>query len=189
MVTLLYANRDDSHKSYEEDYTICTLTDRTAVKMVSKMVVLDDIDRQVLRILRDRPRVPVAQLARLASVARGTAQARIDRLEKQRVIVGYGPDVDAGAIGLGVLAFVTLEIAQGRDQAVVDHLVDIAEILEVHAITGPGDLLCRVVARSNRHLDEVLQEMVSTPGITRSSTQLALQTRFSRAVVDVALAE
>jgi len=152
------------------------------------MAKLDDIDRQVLGILRDRPRIPIAQLARLASVARGTAQARIDRLEKQRVIVGYGPDVDAAAIGFGVLAFVTLEIAQGRDQAVVDHLEEIPEILEVHAITGPGDLLCRVVARSNQHLDEVLQKMVSAVGITRSSTQLSLQTRLARAVVDVALA-
>ncbi len=148
---------------------------------------LDDVDKRVLAILRDRPRVPVAQLARLASVARGTAQARIDRLEKQGVITGYGPDVDAAAIGFGVLAFVTLEIAQGRDQAVVEHLEEIPEILEVHAVTGPGDLLCRVVARSNRHLDEVLQAMVSTPGITRSSTQLALQTRFGRSVVDLAL--
>lgn len=154
---------------------------------VGKLQNLDHIDRTVLGILRDKPRVPIAQLARLASVARGTAQARIDRLERKGVIRGYGPDVDAAAIGFGVLAFVTLEIAQGRDRDVVAHLETVPEILEVYAVTGPGDLLCRVVARSNRHLDEVLQTMVSTPGITRSSTQLALRTRFRRSEVDLAV--
>ncbi|NIR35638.1 MAG: Lrp/AsnC family transcriptional regulator [Actinobacteria bacterium] len=146
---------------------------------------LDDIDRSILRLLRDRPRLPVAELARLASVARGTAQARLDRLEASGVIRGYGPDIDAVAVGFGVLAFVTLEITQGQDEAIIDHLDAIPEVLEVHAVTGPGDLLCRVVARSNRHLDEVLGRVLSSPGARRTATQLVLDTRFRRTEVDV----
>jgi DNA-binding Lrp family transcriptional regulator len=152
------------------------------------MTDLDDIDRRILRILRDRPRVPVAELARLASVARGTAQARLDRLEATGVVVGYGPDVDPGAIGFDVLAFVTLEIAQGRGDAVIAHLAAIPEVLEVHAVTGPGDLLCRIAARSNRHLDEVLQRVLAAPETRRTITQLSLSTRLVRSAVDLATA-
>lgn len=152
------------------------------------MTDLDATDRHILAILRHRPRTPVAELARLASVARGTAQARIDRMEAAGVIRGYGPDVDAAAIGFGVLAFVTLEIAQGQDHAVIEQLEAIPEVLEVHAVTGPGDLLCRVVARSNEHLDEVLQRVLATSGARRTVTQLALSTRFSRDPVDLAIA-
>ncbi len=52
-------------------------------------------------------------------------------------------------------------------------------------MTGPGDLLCRVVARSNRHLDEVLGRVLSSPGARRTATQLVLDTRFRRTEVDV----
>ena len=152
------------------------------------MIDLDDVDRRILAILRERPRTPVAEIARLASVARGTAQARIDRLERTGVVTGYGPDLDAEAIGFGVSAFVTLEITQGQDHAVVEHLATVPEVLEVHAVTGPGDLLCRVVARSNAHLDEVIQEMLAAPGAGRTVTQLALNTRLRRAVIDLVIA-
>ncbi len=153
----------------------------------SIMNPLDDIDRSLLAILAEQPRLPIAKLARLASVARGTAQAHIDRMERTGIITGYGPDLDPAAIGYDVLAFVTLEIAQGRDAQVVAHLSTIPEILEVFAVTGPGDLLCRVVARSNDHLDQVLQAMLGAPGINRSATQLALQTRLQRPFVGVAV--
>ncbi len=81
---------------------------------------LDDIDINLIRLLRTRPKTPVAELARLANVARGTAQARITRMEEAGVIEGYGPDISAAAIGYDVLAFVTLEIAQGQDGAIAD---------------------------------------------------------------------
>jgi DNA-binding Lrp family transcriptional regulator len=152
------------------------------------MTDLDDVDRRILAILRERPRTPVAEIARLATVARGTAQARIDRLERTGVVTGYGPDLDAEAIGFGVAAFVTLEITQGQDHAVVEHLASVPEVLEVHAVTGPGDLLCRVVARSNVHLDAVIQQMLAAPAAGRTVTQLALSTRLRRAVVDLVIA-
>lgn len=149
---------------------------------------LDDIDVTLLRLLRTQPKTPVAELARLAQVARGTAQARIDRMERIGVIVGYGPDVDAAAIGHGVLAFSTLQIAQGQGDAVVAVLASIPQVLEVHAVTGTGDLMCRIVARSNEHLHEVLQAMLAAPGILRTETHLALHTRLRRSEVDLVIA-
>lgn len=149
------------------------------------MINLDEIDVNLLALMRSRPKTPVAELARLANVARGTAQARISRLEASGVIVGYGPDVVASAIGYDVLAFLTLEIAQGQDDAIAAQLEPIAEVLEAHAVTGPGDLLCRVVAHSNEHLHEVLQRILSVSGITRTQTNLVLHTRLDRTEADL----
>ena len=59
--------------------------------------------------------------------------------------------------------FTTLEIAQGSDDQILAGLADIGEVLEVHAVTGPGDLHLRVVARSNEHLHDVLQRILSCP--------------------------
>ena len=152
------------------------------------MTSLDDIDISLIHIMRTRPKTPVAELARLANVARGTAQARITRMEEAGIVEGYGPDVSAVSIGYDVLAFVTLEIAQGQDDAIVTHLTAIPEVLEVHAVTGPGDLLCRVVARSNEHLHHVLQQVLAAPGITRTETHLALHTRLRRTEADLVIA-
>ena len=77
-------------------------------------------------------------------------------------------------MGYDVLAFVTLEIAQGRLADVVEHLAGIPEVLEVHATTGPGDLHARVVARTNEHLQHVIGASSTCSGIIRTTTQIAL---------------
>ena len=78
-------------------------------------------------------------------------QARLAKLVDRGAIRSFGPDVAPEAIGCPVLAFVFLEIAQGRLEQAVAVLEDIPEVLEVHGTTGPRDLLCRVVARDNGH--------------------------------------
>ena len=145
----------------------------------------DDLDARLIGLLRSAPNLPVVEMARRLDVARGTVQARLDRLIRDGIIVGFGPDLDAAATGFGVLAFTTLEIAQGSDAQILAGLADIAEVLEVHAVTGPGDLHLRVVARSNEHLHDVLQRILELPGIMRTQTQLALHTSIDRTVADL----
>jgi DNA-binding Lrp family transcriptional regulator len=119
----------------------------------------------------------VLEASRRLKVARGTVQARLDRLQQRGVVTGYGPDIDPEALGHGVTAFVTLEIRQasGHDP-VADGLAAIPEVLEVHTITGPGDMLCRVVARTNADLQRVIDAIVAVPGVVRAATVIALAT-------------
>lgn len=135
---------------------------------------IDALDARLMRALAETPRAGIMELARQLKVARGTVQARLDRLTKRGVITGFGPDVALPAIGYGVLAFCTLEIAQGRLDDVVAHLREIPEVLEAHAITGPGDLHLRVVARTNEDLQTVINRILEVQGINRSTTVIAL---------------
>ena len=73
-----------------------------------------------------------------------------------------------------MLAFTSIEIAQGRLHDVVEHLRDIPEVLEAHATTGIGDLHCRVVARTNSHLQDVVNRILEVQGIDRTTTVIAL---------------
>ncbi|HEY3485634.1 MAG TPA: Lrp/AsnC family transcriptional regulator [Ilumatobacteraceae bacterium] len=150
--------------------------------------LLDDLDRALIGLLRREPHLAVVEVARRLGVARGTAQARLTRLERDGVVEGYGPDLSRRALGYGVLAFTTLEIAQGNDTVIIAGLEGIREVLEVHAVTGPGDLLCRIVAHSNDHLREVLARILALPGINRAETHLALGTPVSRTLADVVAA-
>jgi len=116
-------------------------------------------------------------------VARGTVQARLDKLRRRGVVSGFGPQLDLRALGYGVLAFTTLEIAQGRLADVVEHLRDIPEVLEAQATTGPGDLHCRLVARTNEHLQQVINRMLEVQGIDRTSTVIALSDQIALRVL------
>ncbi len=146
---------------------------------------LDHTDRALIGELRARPKSSITDLARRVGVARGTVYSRIERLERTGVIAGYGPDVDPRAAGFGVLGFVTLEIEQGSHAITMDHLRAVPEVLQVHTITGDGDLLCVVVATSNDHMHQILQGITADPVISRSRTQLALHTDEIRSVADV----
>ena len=131
---------------------------------------IDGLDARLIRALAATPRAGVVELARRLGVARGTAQARLDRLQVQGVITGFGPELSLRALGYGVLAFTTLEIAQGRLDDVVGHLRDIPEVLEAHGTSGTGDLHCRVVARTNTDLQRVINRILEVRGIDRSTT-------------------
>ena len=135
---------------------------------------LDDLDGRLIAALAEMPRAGILELARQLGVARGTVQARLDKLMSRGVVTGFGPDLDLRAMGYGVLAFTTIDIAQGRLGDVVEHLREIPEVLEAHATTGPDDLLCRVVARSNDHLQQVLNRILEVQGISRTTTVIAL---------------
>jgi DNA-binding Lrp family transcriptional regulator len=139
--------------------------------------MIDELDARLIELLSTEPRIGVLEASRRLGVARGTVQARLDRLQNRGVITGYGPDIDPAALGHAVTAFVTLELTQsaGRDQ-VAEHLAAIGEILEAHTITGPGDMLCRVVARTNADLQRVIDAIVAAPGVVRTSTVIALAT-------------
>jgi DNA-binding Lrp family transcriptional regulator len=150
------------------------------------MTALDDLDAALVEQLRAEPRATEARLARLLGVARGTVHARIERMQTRGIITGYGPDVDGPAIGFGVLAFITLEITQGADDGIVQRLAAIDEVLEIHAVSGSGDLVCRTVAKSNDHLHELIQRMLEVPGVSRTETQLALKTLLRRSEADLA---
>lgn len=145
---------------------------------------MDDLDARLIRLFTDEPRVGVLEASRRLGVARGTVQARLDRLVRDGVIRSLGPVLDPEAMGYPVTAFLTLEIRQGSGHDVVAaHLAAIPEVLEASTITGAGDMWARVVARSNADLQRVIDRVVSFEGIVRSSTVIALATQIEHRVL------
>ncbi len=140
---------------------------------------LDDLDERLLALFADRPQIGVLGASRELGVARGTVQARLDRLSGQGVIRSWAPQLDPAAMGYPVTAFCTLEIRQGQGHSpVVEHLSGIPEVLEAHTITGSGDLFIRIVARDNADLQRVIDTVVDDRHVIRASTVISLATRI-----------
>lgn len=139
---------------------------------------MDELDRNLIELFAVEPRVGVLEASRRLGVARGTVQARLDKLESSGVVTGWGPDLSPEALGYPVTAFLTLEISQSSGhEAVAEHLATVPEVLEAYTITGAGDLWCRVVARTNADLQRVIDRVVSVAGVQRASTVMALATQ------------
>lgn len=139
---------------------------------------MDALDARLLTTMRAHPRIGLTELARLLGVARGTVQARVEKLTARGVIADFGPTVDPAHVGYPILAFVWLQIAQGRLTEAVAALHAVPEILEVHGTSGQHDLLCRVVARSTEHLQEIIAMILASPAVQRTDSTIALSTQI-----------
>lgn len=141
--------------------------------------MIDALDARLLHLLHDEPRLPVLEAARRLGVARATVQARLDRLHARGVLRRGGVAgqwVDPVALGWPVSAYTTLEVAQGAREGLLTELAAIAEVLEASTVSGPGDLFCRLVARDNPHLQQVIDCVLALPGVLHATTLVTLTT-------------
>ena len=145
--------------------------------------VVDDVDRAILRALRDDGRLSVSDLARQANVSRANAYARLERLRAVGVIEGFQVRVNPKAVGLDVTALIFLTVVQGSWREVRDRLTEFPEVEFIGLTAGESDFVVLVRATSTDNLrDVVLERFVTMPQVTNSRTVILLDD-FGRAPV------
>ncbi|MDX6276503.1 MAG: hypothetical protein QOJ72_631 [Nocardioidaceae bacterium] len=135
---------------------------------------MDQLDAALIAAMRANPRVGDLELSRITRVARATVQSRLAKLEASGVITGYGPDIDLVAAGHPVLAFVTLEIAQGSLDAVTAELESLPNVLDAYVTSGAADVLCKIAATSHEDLQSVLLHISQSGSVVRSTSVIVL---------------
>lgn len=140
---------------------------------------IDETDARIVALFDAEPRIGVLEASRRLNIARATVQSRLDKLVAGGAIASLGPRLDPAHFGYPVSAFVSLRVQQARGhEPVAQHLSAIPEVIEVHTVSGDDDLLCRVVARSNRDLQRVLDLIAAGDAVVRSSSSIVLQTHY-----------
>ncbi|WP_406690493.1 Lrp/AsnC family transcriptional regulator [Saccharopolyspora sp. ID03-671] len=137
--------------------------------------LFEPLDMAVLRLIAEEPRAGVREYARRLGVARATAQSRVDKLQRLGVLISWRPQFDPAAMGYSGLAYVRVNLKQGKLDDALDGLRGIPELIEANAVAGDSDLLCRVVAKDNAGLEEVLQQIIAVDGVERISTEVVQQ--------------
>ena len=142
--------------------------------------MLSEKDRALLSLLGDNARMPVAELARKLGLSRTTVQARIERLEADGVIAGYGIKLsDAYLSGL-VRAHVLITIAPKALAGVTAALAAIKEVTMLHSVSGSFDLIAILTAPSIADLDRLIDGIGALDGVERTLSSVILSTRISR---------
>jgi DNA-binding Lrp family transcriptional regulator len=141
---------------------------------------MDTIDQRLILALRENGRASTAQLARLVGRSRTSVQSRIERLEKEGVIVGYGvrlaPEHDFGA----VRAHVMIKVGPKESRAVTAALRAIAQVRVLHSVSGDVDLIAVAASASVAEMDEVIDRIGALDGVERTTSSIILSTKFER---------
>jgi DNA-binding Lrp family transcriptional regulator len=139
---------------------------------------LDTTDLKILLELIRDPRVQIGELSDSLGIARNTAQSRVRRMLRSGLLHDGGREIDLEAVGYDVVAFVTIEVNHRELDGVVGALRLIPQVLEVHEISGRGDVWCRVVATDTHNLQTALRSILRIKGVIRTETVLALHTHI-----------
>jgi DNA-binding Lrp family transcriptional regulator len=141
---------------------------------------MDAIDQKLISALRENGRASTAMLARLVGRSRTSVQSRIERLEKQGVIIGYGVRL-APEHGLGaVRAHVMIKVGPKEARAVTAALREISQVRLLHSVSGDVDLIAIAVTASVAEMDQVIDRIGVLDGVERTTSSIILSTKFER---------
>jgi DNA-binding Lrp family transcriptional regulator len=137
---------------------------------------MDDLDRQLIALLRNDARTSVAALSKTLNVARGTVQNRMARLLSNGTIVGYTvrlkPDVEEQRIR----AFTTVAVEGNQVDAVIRSLRGEPAVASLYSTNGRWDIVAELRADSLEAFDRVLARIRLIAGISQTETSLLLST-------------
>ena len=137
---------------------------------------MDSLDLQLIALLRQDARAPVAALALKLGVSRGTVANRIARLEDQGVITGYTVRLRPDAQPAQIRAWMGITVEGNQTRAVIAALLGEPGVAALHDTNGRWDLLAELRAADLAELATVLERVRLLKGIAGTETSIHLQT-------------
>ncbi|MBK9235984.1 MAG: Lrp/AsnC family transcriptional regulator [Rhodoferax sp.] len=137
---------------------------------------MDDLDHQLIALLRQNARQNVADLAHRLKVSRGTVTNRIRKLEDEQVIVGYTVRLKPEAEPERIRAWMGVLVEGNQTRRVIASLLGEPGVSALHDTNGRWDLLAELEVRSMSDLSEVLERVRLITGIRSTETSIHLTT-------------
>jgi DNA-binding Lrp family transcriptional regulator len=137
---------------------------------------MDDLDRQLVALLRTNARMPAATMARTLRVSRGTVQNRIAKLEQEGVIAGYTVRLAAADDTRRVAALMLIAVEGNNVEKVLRSLRGDPAVATLHTTNGRWDMVAELRADSLEEFDRVLSRIRRIEGVANSETSLLLST-------------
>ena len=140
---------------------------------------LDRTDLALLALLQGEGRLSNADLAERVNLSPSACLRRVQRLERDGVIAGYGARLNPASIGIGLQAFVRLQLVRHDREAIetfVSALQEWDEVVTCHALTGDMDYLLHVAVADLEHFSRfLLDRLLSSSGVADVNTSFVLR--------------
>jgi Lrp/AsnC family leucine-responsive transcriptional regulator len=137
---------------------------------------LDFIDLKILEILQTDGRASHSAIAEAVGLSQPSVHERVKKLEARGVITGYAATVSPEALGLGVLAFISVKLNDYRPEDMARAVEDIPEVVEAHHIAGEECFIVKVRCRTNKDLQGILERIWASGPVVGSKTTIAFAT-------------
>lgn len=135
---------------------------------------LDDKDLHLISLLRTNARTPVVSLAKHLGVSRATIQNRINKLERDGVILGYTIKLKPEAENHSVRLFMNISVEAKNEAAIIRQLRGYPEVIAIHHTTGHWDLIAELRSQTLPDVNAILGEIRLFQGILQTQTNLLL---------------
>jgi DNA-binding Lrp family transcriptional regulator len=144
---------------------------------------LDEVDRTLIRALRENARTPTSRLAQLAGIAPSTCVARVKSLVTRGVISGFTATVDPATIGLGLQALISVGIRAGARNLMTelsDEIRALPGVVQLYFLGGAEDFIIHVAVRDSAAVrDFVLDNLSAHPAVASTRTSLVFDHHYS----------
>jgi len=144
---------------------------------------LDELDRDLLAILRKDARRPILSIAQQLSVSRATVTSRIQRLVDGQVILGFTAIVNDASEPAAVRAIMNAQLEDRALDRVLKKLDGFSEIVAVHTTNGRWDLVIELTCHSLAHFDQTIRQISVISGMRTSETNLLLKSNWNNQTV------
>jgi DNA-binding Lrp family transcriptional regulator len=142
---------------------------------------MDDIDRRIIALLRENARRSFQDVGQHVHLSAPAVKRRLDRLERDGVVLGYTAIVDPKAFGWHAEAFVDLYCEGGMAGAEIKRSVQREPgVVSAHTVAGEASALLHVMAEDTKRLELALERIRATQGVIRTVTEVVLSTLFTR---------
>jgi len=144
------------------------------------MVTLDRTDLRILAVLQSDGRITNAELAEKVSLSPSACLRRLQKLEGDAVLTGYTAQVDPQAVGLGLQAFVRVQLSK-HESAVVSRFSELVnewpEVVSCYALTGDMDYLLHVFVADLQDFSRfLLDRLLNAAGVADVNSSFVLRT-------------
>lgn len=148
--------------------------------------MMDDIDRKICGILQGNGRASSAELAQAVGLSVSAANERVRRLATTGVITGWEARLDPLAFGLGLSAFVLVDMAYDGEEDAVTALTARPEVQELHHVSGAHSYVMKLRVADTRGLQDFLAQVVKPlPAVLRTESIIVLDTAKETAAIAV----
>lgn len=141
---------------------------------------MDELDRQLIELLKVNARLPVVKLAQALGCARSTVQLRLKALEDSGTIGGYTVSVTKPAATRSIRAMVLISIESKNEPDVVRALKKRHEITKLYSISGRYDLCGMLETETTQELDAVIDRIRAIKGVVDTFSTILLSTKLDR---------
>lgn len=146
--------------------------------------MIDATDHRILSLLSANGRASFAHIGAEVGLSPHAAADRIRRLERQGVITGYSANIDLGAVGRSLDAFIDVRLLPNTDPEGFERLVgQLPAVRELTFLTGRFDYQLRVACHDADELDRTVRTVRRDAGAAATETRIVMRSaRYERLV-------